>query len=197
MTIDINFPSQILNAQAEEMKKENVKEENLHDMDKEFETRPDGTLCIRNRSWLPRFGDLRDLIMNELHKSKFSIHPGSDKMVKDEYQKPSGFMIQPDIPQWKWERITMEFVTKLPKTSGYNMIWVIVDRLIKSAHFLPMKETDTMEQLMRLYLKEVVLRHGVSVSIISDRDSRFTSHLWLSLQKAFGARLDMSTTYHP
>ncbi|GKD72679.1 putative reverse transcriptase domain-containing protein [Tanacetum coccineum] len=92
----------------------------------------------------------------------------------------------------------MDFVTKLPKTStGQDTIWVIVDRLTKSAHFLPMKETDSMEKLTRQYLKEVVSRHGVPVSIISDRDSRFTSHFWQSLQKALGTRLDMSTTYHP
>ncbi|GJT82756.1 RNA-directed DNA polymerase, eukaryota, reverse transcriptase zinc-binding domain protein [Tanacetum coccineum] len=91
----------------------------------------------------------------------------------------------------------MEFFTKLPKTtSGYDTIWVIVDHLTKSAHFLPMKETDTMERLTRLYLKEVVSRHRVSVSIISYRDSRFTSHFCQSLQKALGTRLDMSTAYH-
>ncbi|GJX57007.1 putative reverse transcriptase domain-containing protein, partial [Tanacetum coccineum] len=97
--------------------------------------------------------------------------------VKAEHQKPSGLLVQPKIPQGKWERITMDFVTKLAKTSsGHDSIWVIVDRLTKSVHFLSMKETDTMEKLMRLYLKEVVSRHGVPVSIISDRDSRFTSH---------------------
>ncbi|GJW93401.1 putative reverse transcriptase domain-containing protein [Tanacetum coccineum] len=92
----------------------------------------------------------------------------------------------------------MDFITKFPKTSsGYDTIWVIVNHLTKSTHFLPMKETDSMERLMRLYLKEVVLRHGVTVSIISDRDGRFTSHFWKSLQKALGTRLDMSTAYHP
>ncbi|GJS42499.1 reverse transcriptase domain-containing protein [Tanacetum coccineum] len=92
--------------------------------------------------------------------------------VKTEYQKPSGLLVQPETPHWKWERITMDFITKLPKTSsGYDTIWVIVDRVTKSAHFLPMKETNTMERLTRLYLKEVVSRHGVPVSIIFDRDS--------------------------
>ncbi|GKB48565.1 putative reverse transcriptase domain-containing protein [Tanacetum coccineum] len=92
--------------------------------------------------------------------------------VKAEYQKPSGLLVQPVIPVWKWENITMDFVTKLPKTtSGQDIIWVIVDRLIKSAHFLPMKETNTMEKMTRQYLKEVVLRHGVPVLIISDRDN--------------------------
>ncbi|GJT94508.1 putative reverse transcriptase domain-containing protein, partial [Tanacetum coccineum] len=203
----------ILNAQVEAMKEENVKEENLNGMNKKFETHVDGTQCIEKRSWLLRFRGLRDLIMNESHKSKYSIHPGSDKMyhdlkklywwpnikaeiatyvskcltcvkVKAEYQKPSGFLVQPEIPQWKWENITMDFITKLPKTStGQDTIWVIVDRLTKSAHFLPMKETDSMEKLTRQYLKEVFSRHGVPVSIISDRDSRFTSHFWQSLQK--------------
>ncbi|GKB76846.1 putative reverse transcriptase domain-containing protein [Tanacetum coccineum] len=92
----------------------------------------------------------------------------------------------------------MDFVTKLPKTStGQDTIWVIVDRLTKSAHFLPMKETDSMEKLTRQHLKEVVSRHGVPVLIISDRDSRFTSHFWQSLQEALGTQLDMSTAYHP
>ncbi|GKC12469.1 putative reverse transcriptase domain-containing protein [Tanacetum coccineum] len=79
---------------------------------------------------------------------------------------------------------------------SYDTIWVIVNCLTMSAHFLPMKETDSMERLTRLYLKKVVSRNGVPVSINSDRDSRFTSHFWQSLQKALGTRLDMSTTYH-
>ncbi|GJR32365.1 putative reverse transcriptase domain-containing protein [Tanacetum coccineum] len=90
--------------------------------------------------------------------------------VKIEYQKPSGLLVQPEIPQWKWENIPMDFVTKLPKTAtGQDMIWVIVDRLTKSAHFLPMREDDTLEKLTRQYLKEVVSRHRVPVLIISDQ----------------------------
>ncbi|GKD87977.1 putative reverse transcriptase domain-containing protein [Tanacetum coccineum] len=117
--------------------------------------------------------------------------------VKAEHQRPSGLLVQPEIPQWKWEKITMDFVTKLPKTSSrHDTIWVIVDRLTKSEHFLPMKETGLIEKLTRLYLKEVVSRHGVLISIISYRDSRFTSHFWQSLQKALGTQLDISTAYH-
>nr|GEX14312.1 reverse transcriptase domain-containing protein [Tanacetum cinerariifolium] len=100
--------------------------------------------------------------------------------------------------QWKWENITMDFVTKLSKTApGQDTIWVIIDRLTKSAHFLPMREDDSMEKLTRQYLKEVVRRHGVPVLIISNHDSRFTSHFCQSLQKALGTQLDMSTAYHP
>ncbi|GJX74543.1 putative reverse transcriptase domain-containing protein [Tanacetum coccineum] len=233
MTIGLNLPKQILEAQTEALKPENLTAEDVggmlrQDLTKErLKPRADGTLCLNNRSWLPCYGDLRALIMHESHKSKYSIHPGSDKMyqdlkqlywwpnmkadiatyvskcltcskVKAEHQKPSGLLVQPEIPEWKWEKITMDFVTKLPKTTnGYDTIWVIVDRLTKSAHFLPMRENDPMEKLMKLYMKEVVTRHGVPVSIISDRDGRFTSLFWQALHKALGTRLDMSTTYHP
>ena len=87
--------------------------------------------------------------------------------VKPEHQKPSGLLTQPELPVWKWERITMDFITKLPKTPrGFDTIWVIIDRLTKSAHFLPIKETDEMSTLAQLYLKEIVSRHGVPISII-------------------------------
>nr|GEX19389.1 reverse transcriptase domain-containing protein [Tanacetum cinerariifolium] len=118
--------------------------------------------------------------------------------VKAECQKPSGLLVQPEIPTWKWERITMDFVTKLSKISnGHDTIWVIVDRLTKSTHFIPTRETDSMETLTRLYIKEIVSRHGVPISIISDRDNHFTSKFWQSMQSALGTQLDISTAYHP
>ncbi|GJX19304.1 putative reverse transcriptase domain-containing protein [Tanacetum coccineum] len=233
MTISLDLPKQILNAQTEAQKPENLKNEDVggmirKDIPKEkLEPRADGTLCLNGRSWLPCYGDLRTVIMHESHKSKYSIHPGSDKMyqdmkklywwpnmkadiatyvskcltcarVKAEHQRPSGLLVQPEIPQWKWDNITMDFVTKLPKSSqGYDTIWVIVDRLTKSAIFVPMRETDPMEKLARMYLKEVVTRHGIPVSIICDRDPRFASNFWRSLQKALGTNLDMSIAYHP
>ncbi|GJW06755.1 putative reverse transcriptase domain-containing protein [Tanacetum coccineum] len=92
----------------------------------------------------------------------------------------------------------MDFIMKLPKSSqGYDTIWVIIDRLTKSAIFVPMRETDPMEKLARMYLKDVVTRHGIHVLIICDRDPRFASNFWRSLQKALGTNLDMSTAYHP
>nr|GEX23816.1 reverse transcriptase domain-containing protein [Tanacetum cinerariifolium] len=280
-------------------------------MIKKLEPRIDGTLCLNRRSWMPGRGNLRELIMHDSHKSKYSIHPGSNKMyldlkklywwlnmkaeiathvteiatyvskcltcakfkaeyqkpsgllaevgdaqltgpkvihettekiiqikkrieaardrkksladrnhkpmefkywwpnmkaeiatyiskclnsakVKAECQKPSGLLVQPVIPEWKWENITMDFITKLLNTStGQDTIWVIVDRLTKFAYFLPMKEIDSMEKLMRQYLKEVVSRHGVLVSISLDQDSKFTSQFWKSLNKALGnVRID-------
>ncbi|GJY79726.1 putative reverse transcriptase domain-containing protein, partial [Tanacetum coccineum] len=211
MTISLDLPKQILNAQTEARKPENIKSEDVGGMlienakfpeairEQKLEPRADGTLCLNGRSWLPCYGDLRTIIMHESHKSKYSIHPGSDKMYQDMkklYWWPN--MKADKIPEWKWDNITMDFVTKLPKTSqGYDTIWVIVDRLTKSAIFTPMRETDPLDKLARLYLKEVVTRHGIPVSIICDRDPRFASNFWRSLQNALGTNLDMSTAYHP
>ncbi|GJW81931.1 reverse transcriptase domain-containing protein [Tanacetum coccineum] len=118
--------------------------------------------------------------------------------VKAECQKPSGLLVKPVIPVWKWENITMDFVTKLPKTtSGQDTIWVIVDRLTKSAYFLPMKKTDSMEKLMRQYLKEVVSRHGVPVLIISDRDKIIheTTKKIIQIKKRIQAAQDRQKSY--
>nr|GEY46158.1 putative reverse transcriptase domain-containing protein [Tanacetum cinerariifolium] len=118
--------------------------------------------------------------------------------VKAEHQRPSGLLVQPAIPVWKWDNIIMDFITKLPKSSqGFDTIWVIVDRLTKSAHFLPIRENDPMDKLARLYLDRILTRHETPVSIIYDRDGRFTSNFWKSFQKALGTNLDMSTAYHP
>ncbi|GKF13764.1 putative reverse transcriptase domain-containing protein, partial [Tanacetum coccineum] len=159
-------------AQTEAIKEENIKAENLQGMDKAFEVHLDGTRCIKNQCWLPLFGNLRDLIMHESYKSKYSIHPGSNKM----YQDLKKLYWWPNM-----KAIIVEYV----------------DRLTKSAHFIPTRATDSMETLTRLYIKEIVLRHRVPISIISDHDSHFTSRFWQSLQNALGTQLDMSTAYHP
>ncbi|GJS49890.1 putative reverse transcriptase domain-containing protein [Tanacetum coccineum] len=164
---------------AEAWKPENIKSEDVGGMlienakfleairTEKLEPRTDGTLCLNGRSWLPCYGDLRTVIMHESHKSKYSIHPGSEKMyqdVKAKHQRQSGLLVQPEIPQWKWDNITMDFVTNLPK------------------------ETDPIDKLSRMYLKEVVTKHGIPVSVICDRDPRFASNFWRSLQKALGIK---------
>nr|GEU64751.1 putative reverse transcriptase domain-containing protein [Tanacetum cinerariifolium] len=175
MTVHTNLPEKILEAQTEAMKEENVKAENLGRLLKPiFEIRSNGIRYFKGRLWLPLFGGIRDMVMHESYKSMYSIHPGSDKIyqdlkklylwpnmkayiatfvskyltcakVKAEHQKPSGLLQQPKITEWKWEKITMDFVSRLLRTPcGY-------DCLTKSAHFLLMKKTDSIEKLAQLY----------------------------------------------
>nr|GFA37063.1 putative reverse transcriptase domain-containing protein [Tanacetum cinerariifolium] len=238
MTISLDLPKQILNAQTEAQKPENIKNEDVGGMfvenaknpeairEQKLEPRADGTQCLNGKIWLPWYGDFRNVIMHESHKSKYSIrhgsdkmyqdiknlyrfvimheshkskysvHPGSDKMyqdmkklywwpnmkaniatyvikcmtctrVKAKHQRPSRLLVQLAILEWKWDNITMDFITKLPKSSqGFDTIWVIVDRLIKLDHFLPIRENDPLDKLARLYLNRIVARHGIPVSII-------------------------------
>nr|GEU34132.1 putative reverse transcriptase domain-containing protein [Tanacetum cinerariifolium] len=116
----------------------------------------------RKASIKPKRGDVRTLIMDEAHKLRYFVHPGADKMyydLRDMYWWPG---IKKDIAMCKWEGIAMDLVTKLPRTSsGHDTIWVIVDRLTKSVHFLPMREDYKMDKLARLYLNKIVARHGV------------------------------------
>ncbi|GJV15704.1 putative reverse transcriptase domain-containing protein [Tanacetum coccineum] len=194
MIIGLNLPKQILNAHTEARKHENIKNEDVRGMlienSKDLETlrieklepRADGTLCLNGRSWLPCYGDLRTVIMHESHKSKYSIHPSSDKMYQDMKKLYWWPNIKVDIATYVSKCLTCakvkaehqrpsDLVTKLPKSSqGYDTIGVIVDRLTKSAIFVAMREIDPMEKLARIYLKEVVTRHGIRISIICDRD---------------------------
>ena len=176
---------------------------------------------------VPQSTDLREEILREFHCSRFAVHPGGTKMYQDlrcqyywsgmkrhvgdfvrrcltcqqvkvEHQKPA-WLLQPlEVAEWKWEHNTMDFVTHLPRTQQkHDAVWVIVDRLTKSAHFLAVRMTFALERFCRLYIREIVRMHRVPVSIVSDRDSRFTVHFWKSFQKAMGTRLTMSTTFHP
>ncbi|XP_073030672.1 uncharacterized protein [Primulina eburnea] len=132
------------------------------------------------------------------YEKNYPTHDLELAAVKIEHQRPAETLQSLPIPQWKWEHITMDFVTGLPRTpKGYNSIWVIVDRLTKSAHFLPVKTTFTMNQYAEVYVAEIVRLHGISVSIVSDRDPRFTSEFWKSLHIALGTKLAFSTAYHP
>ena len=171
--------------------------------------------------------DLRDEILREFHCSRFTVHPGGTKMyhdfrrqyywrrmkrhvgdfflrcltcqhVKTEHQRPVGLLQPLEIENWKWELITMDFVTHLPRTlRKHDAVWVIVDRLTKLAHFLVVRMTFTLEEFCRLYIRQIGRLHGVLVSIVSDRDPRFTAQFWKSFQKAMGTQLSMSTAFHP
>ena len=187
----------------------------------------EGILRFASRIWIPNVVELKEEIMRDAHNSKYSIHPGSTKMYRDlkenfwwpnmkkeiaewiskcytcqrvkaEHQHPSGLLQPLDIPEWKWEHLAMDFVVGLPRTrANHDAIWVIIDRLTKSAHFLPINERFSLDKLVHMYLKEIVMRHGVPVSIVSDRDPRFNSRFWRQFQECLGTKLNMSTAYHP
>ncbi|KAI0488175.1 hypothetical protein KFK09_028002 [Dendrobium nobile] len=170
--------------------------------------------------WIPVFGDLRRKILYESHHSGYTVHPGSGKMygdmkslfwwpgmkkdvsdfvarceacqlVKAEHQRPRGLLQSFPIPEWKWEEVTMDFAMDFPRSrQGHDAIWVIVDRLTKSAHFLPIRQTDPVDRLAQLYVKEIVRLHGVPKVIVSDRDGQFTSILWKGIQEGTGRSVE-------
>ena len=147
---------------------------------KEFEVSTDGVITFQERLCVPKIGDLREEILMEGHRTPCSVHPGATKIYKDLKKHYSWPRMKNDvvkhIPQWKWEDITMDFVVGLPRTKdSYDVFWVILDRLTKSAHFLPIRTTYTTDKYAEIYVKEAVRLHGVPLSIVPDRDSRFTS----------------------
>ncbi|GJR26810.1 putative reverse transcriptase domain-containing protein [Tanacetum coccineum] len=198
VTIEAGMREMIQATQSETLKQENVLMENLHGLDQQMEKKEGESLYFMDHLWVPLVGSVRTMIMDEAHRSKYSVHPGVDKMyhdlcdmhwwprmkrdiatyvskcltcskVKAEHQRPLGLLQQPKIPEWK---------------------------LTKSDHFLAIREHYSIEKLANIYIDEIVVRHGVPVSIISDRDGRFTSRCWQTVQKDLRTRLDMRTAYH-
>ena len=120
------------------------------------------------------------------------------QQVKSKHQVPSGLLNPIPIPQWKWDNIAMDFVFGLPLMyRKHDAIWVIIDRLTKSTHFVPIRMDYSMDRLAELFMDEIVRLHGVSLLIVSDRDLQFTSRFWKELQSALGTHLNFSTTFHP
>ncbi|KAA3483598.1 reverse transcriptase [Gossypium australe] len=193
----------------------------------DFGLNSEGVLCFHGRVCVPREFELRQSILWEAHSSPYAMHPGGNKLYRDlrelywwpglkrevtdfvskfltcqqvkaEHQLPLGLLQPVKIPLWKWERVTMDFVSGLPLTpTKKDLVWVIVDRLTKSAHFIPVRTDYSLQKLVKLYVAEIVRLHGVPVSIILDRDPRFTSRFWRVLHEALGTRLDFSMTFHP
>ncbi|GJZ49874.1 putative reverse transcriptase domain-containing protein [Tanacetum coccineum] len=170
-------------------------------IDEMIELRGDGALCYLDRIWFPLKGDVRTLIIDEAYKSKYYVHPGVDQVYYDLRDMYWWSGMKKDIAVYVIKCLTyLKVKAEHQRPSGLlqqETIWVIVDRLTKSAHFIPMRKDYKMGRLARLYLNEIVARHGVPISIISDRDNRFTSRFGQSMQEALGTRLDMSTAYHP
>nr|GEY05392.1 hypothetical protein [Tanacetum cinerariifolium] len=176
----------ILAAQSEASKVEKATTEMLRSLDQLIERKEDRCMYF---IWFPLIGDVRTLIMDEAHASRYLVHSRADKTYYDlgDMYGGHGFLQQPKIPGWKWDRITMYFITRVSRSnSGYDTIWVIVDRLTKSTHFLAIREVYKMENLARLYVDEIVAGHEVPVSIISDPDGRLTLKFWQTLKKALG-----------
>ena len=186
-----------------------------------------GTIWFRKRICVPEADHLRERILKEAHDSAYSIHPGSTKMyqdlkekywwyglkrdvathvalcdvcqrVKAEHQRPAGLLQPLKVPEWKWEEIGMDFIVGLPRTrDGYDSIWVVVDRLTKVAHFIPVKITYNGAKLAELYMSRIVCLHGVPKKIVSDRGTQFTSRFWQKLHESMDTKLNFSSAYHP
>jgi hypothetical protein len=193
----------------------------------EFTEDEQGTIWFKDRMCVPDIESLRETILKEAHDFDYSIHPGSIKMyqdlkqkywwyglkrdvaahvakcdvcqrVKAEHQRPAGLLHPLKIPEWKWEEIGMDFIVGLPRTpAGYDSIWVIVDRLTKVAHFIPVRTNYTGAKLAELYMTRIVCLHGVPKKTVSDRGSQFTSRFWKKLHESLDTKLNFSSAYHP
>jgi IS30 family transposase len=193
----------------------------------EFMENEQGTIWFKDQICVPEIDSLCETILKEAHDSDYSIHPGSTKMyqdlkqkywwygfkrdvaahvakcdvcqrVKAKHQRPAGLLHPLKIPEWKWEEIGMDFIVGLPRTpAGYDSIWVIVDRLTKVAHVIPVRTNYTGAKLAELYMTRIVCLHGVPKKIVSDRGSQFTSRFWKKLHESLDTKLNFSSAYHP
>jgi hypothetical protein len=194
---------------------------------KDFREDAEGVVWFKDRLCVRNIISIQELILEEAHETAYSIHPGSEKMYQDlkrrfwwygmkreiaeyvarcdscqrikaEHQRPVGLLQPLQIPQWKWDEIGMDFIVGLPRTrAGCDSIWVVVDHLTKTAHFIPVKTTYSTAVLAELYMSRIVCLHGISKKIISDRGTQFTSHFWQQLHEALGTHLKFSSAYHP
>nr|GEZ75634.1 retrotransposon protein, putative, Ty3-gypsy subclass [Tanacetum cinerariifolium] len=156
----------------------------------EFRLDDDNVLWQDTRLVVPNDASLREALLTEAHSSPF--------FVKIEHQQASGLLQPLNIHVWKWDEISMDFVTGLPRTQRrHDAIWVVVDRLTKSAHFLPIRKDYSVSRLAEIFQQEIVRLHGTPSAIVSDRDPRFVSRFWKGLQKAWGTRLKFSIAFHP
>ncbi|GKB57761.1 putative nucleotidyltransferase, ribonuclease H [Tanacetum coccineum] len=227
MRIESNLMLQIKEAQRDDGELWAIVQNVEYGKHTEFSVDDDAVVWFEDRLCVPNDQTLREKVMKEAHSSPFTIHPGSTKMYKDlkqyfwwngmkqdvatfvskcmtcqqvkiEHQRASGLLQPLEIPMWKWDEISMDFVTGLPTTQKrHDAIWVVVDRLTKSAHFLPIRKNYGISKLAEIFRQEIVRLHGTPTSIVSDRDPKFTSRFWKGLQKAWGTRLKFSTAFHP
>jgi hypothetical protein len=227
LMVQLELLARIKAAQLEDPECAKIKQLLAEGKAKKFYLKKDGLLTHLKQVCMPGIRGLTKEIISEAHHSPYTVHPGSTKIyhnvkgsywwnnmkkdiekfveqcstcqqVKAEHKRPAGTLKPLLIPKWKWDKITMNFILGLPKTSTReDSIWVVVDQLTKSAHFIPIKVKDPMDKLARLFVHNVVCLHGLPSTNILDRDSHFTLRFWQSLQKKMGKELMFSTTFHP
>jgi hypothetical protein len=218
---------EIRKGQLEDVGIQKIKESMKQGEAPDFTEDEQGTVWFKGQLCVPETGDLRETILREAHDSAYSIHPSSTKMyqnlkqrywwygmkrdvvahvslcdtchqVKAEHQRLAGLLQPLKVPEWKWKDIVMDFIVGLPGTQdGYDLIWVIVDRLTKVAHFIPVKTTYTGAKLVELYMSRIVCLHGVPKKIVSDRGTQVTSCFWGKLHESLDTKLNFSSFYHP
>jgi hypothetical protein len=217
----------IRKGQKDDEKINEIRQLNIDGKGKDFCEDAEGVVWFKDRLCVPDIKSIWELILKEAHETTYSIHLGSEKMYQDlkkrfwwygmkweiaeyvavcdscqrikaEHQRPARLLQPLQIPQWKWDEIEMDFIVGLPRTrTSYDSIWVVVDRLTKAAHFIPVKTTYNSVVLAELYMSRIVCLHGVPKKIVSDRGTQFTSHFWQQLHEALGTHLKFSLAYHP
>ena len=216
----------IINAQENEVKLQQRIQLVSNEDKTDYSIKHDEGLYYKNRLCVPNVQELKKKLMYESHNTVFTMHLGGNKMyqdlkqyywwrgmkkdiveyvskclncqqVKAKHQVSSSLLNPIPIPQWKWDNITMNFVSDFPLTKRkHDSIWVIVDRLTKSAHFLPVRLNYSVDRLVELYVNEIVWLHRIPLSIVSDCDPRFTSKFWKELQSALSTQLNFSTAFY-
>jgi hypothetical protein len=227
LEVQSTLEQEICKGQLDDVGIQKIKESMKQGEAPDFTEDEQGTVWFKGRLCVPEIGDLRETILREAHDSAYSIHRGNTKMyqdlkqrywwygtkrdvaahvalcdtchqVKAEHQRPAGLLQPLKVPEWKWEEIGMDFIVGLPRTrDGYDSFWVIVDRLTKVAHFIPVKTMYTGAKLAELYMSRIVCLHGVPKKIVSDRGTQFTSCFWAKLHESLDTKLNFSSAYHP
>ncbi|GKA30638.1 hypothetical protein Tco_0716943 [Tanacetum coccineum] len=193
MIVQTSMKSCIIKAQSEALKEENLETEKLYNAGQKFEVWLVGVRYLKGRAWIPKANNMRNVILDEAHRSRYSIHIGADKMHQDVKEYYWWLGMKKDIALYMGKYLTcVKVKAEYQKTFG-----LLQQPEILSAHFLPIREDYKMERLSRIYINDIVSCHGTPILIISDRDDRFTLHFWKLLHKALGTHLDLSTAYHP
>ena len=207
--------------------KDKLQQQSLEKRYEGYKLEGDGILTYKGRIYIPCVADLRRVVMDEIHQAPYSGHPGYQKtiatarkqyfwpgmkkdmaeyisrcmkcqQVKVEHQHPAGLLQPLPVPEWKWEVISMDFIRGLPMTwRQHDSIMVVVEKLTKAAHFIPVKSTYETGDIANIFMKDIFKLHGLSKAIVSNRDVKFTSNFWTGLFADLGTKLNFSTSYHP